>query len=114
MWYNQRMPRITAHLSYANAMSSIAVFMVLGGGAYAAVSSIPGPGGVIQGCYQKNKGTLRVIKPGQKCAKSSEVALSWNQKGVPGAPGAAGAVGATGAAGAAGAAGGAGSQGSPG
>ena len=32
------MRRLRAHLSYANVMSSIAVFMVLGGSAYAAAT----------------------------------------------------------------------------
>src|ERR1035437_1905086 len=89
-------------------MSSIAVFLVLGGGAYAATQGIPGSDGVIHGCYQKSKGTLRVVATGKKCQKKSELAIFWSQKGQPGAPGqtgVAGQPGATGAAGAAGAAG---------
>src|ERR1035437_6655491 len=91
------------HLSYANVMSTIAVFVVLGGGAYAAVTTIPGPDGVIHGCYQKAKkptltttsqGLLRVVPTGKKCLKS-EVALQWNQKGNPGLNGTNGAKGDT-------------------
>src|ERR1039458_1524599 len=82
------------HFSYANIMSSIAVFVVLGGGAYAA-STIPGPGGVIHGCYQKRTGALRVVKSGQKC-KKGELAVSWNQKGQTGALGKTGPIGPTG------------------
>ena len=82
-------------------MSSLAVFMVLGGGAYAA-TTIPGHDGVIHGCYQKQKGSLRVIPTGKKCQKKSEIAISWNQKGIPGSPGSAGAPGANGAPGVAG------------
>src|ERR1035437_6356285 len=92
------MRRLLSHLSYANVMSSVAVFFVLGGGAYAAISSIPGPDGVIHGCYQKNKGTLRVVPSKKKCLKS-ELALQWNQQGKPGVPGLVGAAGPGGAAG---------------
>ena len=90
------MRRFANHLSFSNVISVLALFVALGGGAYAAVSSIPGPDGVIRGCYQKSKGTLRVIKSGQKCQKKSELAISWNQKGVPGTTGQAGPQGITG------------------
>lgn len=80
-------------------MSSIAVFVILGGGAYAA-TTIPGPNGVINGCYQKKVGTLRVITAKQKCSKKNEITLSWNQRGVRGPTGATGGTGLTGASGA--------------
>jgi hypothetical protein len=92
------------HLTYANMMATIAVFIALGGGAFAAVSSIAGPDGVIHGCYGKQKGNLRVIRVGGKCGKG-EKAISFNQvgrrglsglQGVPGTPGAPGSPGATG------------------
>jgi hypothetical protein len=76
-------------------MATIAVFVAFGGGAYAAISSIPGPDGVIHGCYKKKKGNLRVVAARKKCSHS-ERALSWNQvgrqgpQGIPGAPGAKG------------------------
>jgi hypothetical protein len=85
-------------LSYANVMSTIAVFMALGGGAYAAVSSIPGADGVIHGCYAKKNGSLRLIVAGKKCAKG-EKAIAFNgqgRQGLPGTPGAAGAAGVKG------------------
>src|ERR1035437_1806652 len=107
------MRRLLSHLSYANVMSSVAVFFVLGGGAYAAISSIPGPDGVIHGCYQKNKGTLRVVPSKKKCLKS-ELALQWNQQGKPGAPGLAGATGPGGATGQNGSNGTSGTNGAPG
>ena len=90
--------RVTPRLSYANVMSTLAVFMILGGGAYAA-TTIPGPSGVINGCYQKNKGTLRVLVGKQKCQKKSELGISWNNKGVPGRAGTPGTAGTTGTAG---------------
>jgi len=92
------MSRISRRLSYANVMSTIAVFAALGGGAYAATSSIPGPDGVVHSCYQVRKGALRVVPAGKKCAKG-ERALAFSQhgaRGLAGTPGGAGAAGAKG------------------
>lgn len=74
--------------------------LVIGG---IAVASIPDSGGVIRACYAQKGGTLRVIDTdkGQNC-KTGEVALNWNQKGVPGADGATGPAGSSGPAGSAG------------
>lgn len=53
----------------------------------AALASIPGPGGVISGCYSKLTGALRVIDAStQTCAKS-QVPISWDQTGTQGPPG---------------------------
>lgn len=101
------------HLSSAKTIAFLALFLLIVGGAYAAASSIPGPGGVISSCYQKNNGNLRVVKSGKKC-KKSETALSWNQKGVTGATGAQGAQGAAGAQGTVGSPGTPGTPGGPG
>lgn len=51
-------------------------------------------GGVIQGCYTKIGGILRVIDSakGERCL-GIEVPISWNQKGLKGDPGANGAPG---------------------
>jgi hypothetical protein len=105
------MHRFRPRLTYANVMSTLAVFVTLGGGAYAAVSSIPGRDGVIHGCYHKGRGNLRLVPAHKKCAKS-EKAIAFNQKGPQGLPGARGVrgfqgfrgiVGSPGAPGAAGA-----------
>jgi hypothetical protein len=77
-------------------MSSIAVFIALGGGAYAAISSIPGRDGVIHGCYQKKNGNLRLIAAGKGCSKS-EKAIAFNQQGRPGNQGIPGTQGVPGA-----------------
>jgi hypothetical protein len=45
--------QIRGHLSYANVISTTALIFAIGGGAVAAVGSIPGPGGVISACYAK-------------------------------------------------------------
>jgi Collagen triple helix repeat (20 copies) len=72
-------------------------------------AAIPDSGGVIQGCYQKNVGNLRVIDPsaGDSC-RPSEIAISWSQtgpqgpQGPPGPQGPKGDIGPTGPAGPAG------------
>ena len=46
-----------------------------------AVASIPDAGGVINGCYLKSGGTIRVIDASVTSCKASETAISWNQTG---------------------------------
>lgn len=74
--------------------------VLAGGAAYAA---IPDSNGVINGCYQKKVGNLRVIdsSAGQSC-RHSEVPISWSQTGPQGPPGPQGPKGDTGATGATG------------
>jgi hypothetical protein len=74
---------------------ALAATTVAGGVAWA---TIPGDGGVIQGCYTKIGGILRVIDTGtgQACNSKLEVPINWNQKGVKGDPGAKGTDGAPG------------------
>ena len=105
--------KVVSRLTYANVMATIAVFAAIGGGAYAAVQTIPGPDGVIKGCYQAKKGSLRVVAANKRCLKS-EKTLKWSQTGPKGATGPQGPKGDTGAAGAAGAAGADGAQGARG
>ncbi len=51
-------------------------------------AAIPDSNGVINGCYQKNVGNLRVIDPsaGDSC-RPSEIAISWSQTGPQGPAG---------------------------
>ncbi|MGH3370629.1 MAG: hypothetical protein ACRDPR_11570 [Nocardioidaceae bacterium] len=82
------------------AAATLALVAAAGGIASAA---IPGLGGVINGCYEKRTGILRVIdaEAGKKCL-SVETPISWNQrgeKGYKGDPGPAGPKGDTGPAG---------------
>jgi hypothetical protein len=98
--------------SYAGVTATVALFLALGGGAYAAASSIVGSDGQVHGCYQ-NDGDLRVISPSSSCRRS-EHALSWSQQGPKGDTGATGATGAAGSNGANGAKGDTGPQGDPG
>lgn len=62
-----------------------------------AVAAIPSSSGVVNACYSKRTGTVRVVDKAkkQKCRKG-EKALSWSQKGPGGASGARGATGAQG------------------
>lgn len=48
----------------------------------------PADAEVIHGCYQKNRGSLRVIDPAaERCQLASEVPISWNATGPAGAQG---------------------------
>jgi hypothetical protein len=91
----------------------VALFVALGGTAYAASGGIPDSHGVIHGCFRAKTGALRVVGGGVKCARG-ERALSWNQQGPAGAAGRAGANGTDGTAGQRGAPGAAGTAGEAG
>lgn len=88
----------TRHLLAASAGALVAGALV-GGVAW---GGIPGADGVIQGCYEKIEGQLRVIDPDTDGCGPSELGISWNregrpgEKGDPGAPGAPGRNGADG------------------
>jgi hypothetical protein len=78
-------------------------------------AAIPDASGVINGCYQKNVGNLRVIDAGagQSC-RPSEIAISWSKTGPQGPQGPAGPQGPKGDTGATGPAGPQGPAGPPG
>ena len=77
-----------------SAAAGAVVASVLAGGI--AWAAIPGAGGVINGCYQKVEGQLRVIDPDTESCNPSEVAISWNEQGVQGEKGDRGDPGAAG------------------
>ena len=110
--------RFTRQLTYANVVATGALFMALGGGAYAAFSGIPDAQGVYHGCVDPTTGALRIVKAATFCHKAKtirrghrrvhlagELAIAWNQtgqqggKGNPGQLGPTGPIGATGVAG---------------
>jgi len=104
--------------SVVAAASAVAAFGLLAGSVAFATGVIPGPDGVIHGCFQNssngdggNKGTLRVIDPATQHCSKSETAISWNQTGAQGPAGPQGLQGASGAAGPQGPQGAAGAQG---
>lgn len=77
-----------------------------------ATAGIPGPDGVITGCYEQASGQLRVIDvAAQAQCLATEQQLTWQQTGPVGPAGAQGEQGATGSTGPAGATG---PQGDPG
>ena len=77
--------RVRGALTFANVTSVGALVFAMGGSAYA-ITSIPGPSGVIHGCYQTKTGNLRVLAAGKHCRKS-ERAITWNQTGPRGLQG---------------------------
>ncbi len=94
---------ISSHTLLA-AIASVLLFSAV---AFAAIPS----DGVINGCYSKSGGTLRVIDASVTKCKTGETSLSWNQTGPVGPVGPAGAPGPEGPAGPAGAVGPAGAPG---
>jgi hypothetical protein len=96
--------------------SKLLLALMLGAAVFGVVSAvqaaIPDSSGVINGCYQKNVGNLRVIDPsaGDSC-RPPEIPISWSQTGPQGPPGPQGPKGDTGATGATGPAGPAGPTG---
>jgi hypothetical protein len=107
------MRKLGGSLSYANVMATVAVFLALGGGAFAATTGLTAKDGTIHGCVSTRSHVLTVLKAGKRCAQG-HVALAFNAKGVPGARGPAGATGPAGPAGPAGAAGARGAKGDAG
>ena len=76
--------RVRPRLTYANVVASLALFVALGGGAYAARSFV-GSDGRIHACVGK-KGHLTLVKPGSKCGKGTSH-LAWNKRGPSGRQG---------------------------
>lgn len=67
----------------AAAVGAVVATVLAGSVAWAA---IPGPGGVIKGCFKLNNGQLRVIDSAAVC-DASETTITWNQAGQQGPPG---------------------------
>jgi hypothetical protein len=86
---------VRSRLTYANVMATGAMFVALGGGAYA-LSGVPDRSGVFHGCVSNSTGTLRVVKSARSCHKAvrhgkhrtrGEFAVAWNQQGRQGLAG---------------------------
>ena len=94
----------TSRLSYANVMATVAVFLALGGGAYAVGSKFVGGNGAITGCVRKAGGLLQIVKAGKRCPKRTNSLVFASQgpigprgeTGSPGPPGSAGPQGVAG------------------
>lgn len=74
----------------------IALALAVLGVASIAYATIPGADGVINGCYKKSGGTLRVIDDAAPGCGSNETSLDWNVRGTPGPQGPQGPQGAAG------------------
>lgn len=92
MSFLRRMPR-----SYANVVLSLALFIALGGGAYAATGGLVTSAGTVKLCANSH-GALTVVKSSKACRKGTTTLLI-NQKGIAGAGGASGPQGPAGPAG---------------
>jgi len=68
-------------------------FVVLGGAAAAVAASLAPSTTVINGCFDKKSGALRVIDPARESCAKTEAAISWNQQGPAGPAGETGATG---------------------
>lgn len=84
--------------AYANVMSTLALFVALGGGALAASGGFIGSKGAIRACVGKH-GTLTVVKFSKHCPRRSTT-LVLSQQGAPGANGVNGTNGINGSNGA--------------
>ncbi|MDQ6776851.1 MAG: hypothetical protein M3071_11705 [Actinomycetota bacterium] len=79
-------------MTFGNVVALTALFVALGGGAYAAVGNpFVSTGGTIQGCVKH--GALDIVKVGKRCPKGT-TSLSFSQTGPQGKPGGQGAAGA--------------------
>ena len=78
-------------LTYANVLATGAIFIALGGGAYA-VTALPSANSVVFACAKKKGGALRTVTKSQRC-KRGERKISWNVGGQAGPGGSEGTVG---------------------
>jgi hypothetical protein len=77
------------HASHAAIVAYLALFVALGGSAYAVSgSNIPAP---IRACYVKKTGALSLLRA-KRCARGQR-GVSWTTRGVAGPPGSAGRPG---------------------
>lgn len=86
--------------TYANVTATLALFVALGGGAYAATNVFVSRTGTVRFCVARN-GAASVVKVGRKCRRR-QTTLILNQKGPAGSRGPQGRTGAQGKTGPAG------------
>ena len=78
--------RLRPRLTYANVVATLALFVALGGGAVAAVSSFVQTNHTIRGCVSKN-GQLTLLKKGKSKCKRGQAKIAWSQGGATGPAG---------------------------
>jgi hypothetical protein len=69
-------------VTYANVVATGAIFIALGGGAYA-VTAVPSANSVVFACAKKKGGALRTVKKSTRCRRG-ERKISWNVGGQAG------------------------------
>ena len=98
------MHRIRGRLSYANVGATVAVAIVVGGGAFSAFGA-DSAATTIRACADTSTGALRLLHPGRSCRRSEQL-VTWSlrgpvgiagQTGPAGPPGPQGVPGASGA-----------------
>ena len=104
--------RVRPRLNHATVVAYLALFVALGGGAFAASRGFVSSNGELRGCVDA-EGQLTVLKAGKSCAKH-RTQIAWSVRGPQGATGPPGVTGAQGASGAQGAAGAPGAKGETG
>jgi hypothetical protein len=88
------MGRISSKLSYANVVATLALFVALGGGAYAASTFVHATG-VVDLCVSHSGAVNVLAAKKSRCGKGTSL-VPVNQRGAAGAPGPTGAPGAAG------------------
>jgi len=74
-------PSDSIRLTYSNVIATAALFIALGGSAYALGPSFVGAGGAIQGCVAKSGGVLKIVRSGKRCPKRAR-SLIFNAHGT--------------------------------
>ncbi|MEA2274995.1 MAG: hypothetical protein QOI98_3703 [Solirubrobacteraceae bacterium] len=100
--------RLRPRLDHPTIVAYLALFIALGGGAYA-LSGVPDVTGTFHGCVHDKTRVLRVVSSASSCRKAKtikrgtrrvripgESAITWNQPGRPGANGTDGTNGTNG------------------
>ncbi len=96
---------IRPQLNHATVVAYLALFVALGGGAFA-MSARPAAkkqaSTRLVACVAKRGGAVRLVSSSRSCRRRSERSVTWNRAGLTGPAGPAGPAGAAGAIGAAG------------
>jgi hypothetical protein len=104
--------RVRPRLNHATVVAYLALFVALGGGAFAASGGFVSSNGELRGCVDA-EGQLTVLKAGKGCAKH-RTQIAWSVRGPQGATGPPGVTGTQGLPGVTGAQGASGAQGAAG
>jgi hypothetical protein len=97
MSFLRNLPSHLPRPTYANVTATLALFIALGGGAYAATNVFVSSTGAVRFCVARN-GVASIVRTGHKCGRRRST-LILNQKGQAGTRGPAGPQGKQGAAG---------------